>query len=90
MSIKDWKGMRVGAPQSAVPQIIAILDYNGLKFEDITFVQGTVPALMQDQVDVVGTWPTNKAALAPRHCASRRLQLPIHLGQRAAVPSRTT
>ena len=65
MSIKDWKGMRVGAPQSAVPQIIAILDYNGLKFEDITFVQGTVPALMQDQVDVVGTWPTNKAALAP-------------------------
>ncbi len=64
-SIKDWKGMRIGSAQSAVPQIIAILDHNGLKFEDITFVQAQVPALLQDQVDVVGAWPTNTAALEP-------------------------
>ena len=64
-SIKDWKGMRIGAAQSAVPQVMAILDYNGLKFEDITFVQAQVPALMQDQVDVVAAWPTNTAALEP-------------------------
>ena len=64
-SIKDWKGKRIGAAQSAVPQIIAILDHNGLKFEDITFVQAQVPGLMQDQVDVVASWPTNTAALEP-------------------------
>ncbi len=64
-SIKDWKGKRIGSAQSAVPQVMAILDYNGLKFEDITFVQAQVPALLQDQVDVVGAWPTNTAALEP-------------------------
>lgn len=65
MSIKDWKGMRIGSAQSALPQVIAILDYNGLSLEDITFVQAQVPALLQDQVDVVGAWPTNTAALEP-------------------------
>ena len=64
-SIKDWKGKRIGAAQSAVPQIKAILDYNGLKFEDITFVQAQIPGLLQDQVDVVGAWPTNLGQIKP-------------------------
>jgi NitT/TauT family transport system substrate-binding protein len=64
-SIRDWAGKRIGASQSAIPQVKAILAYNDLKFEDITFVQALVPALMQDQVDVVATWPTNVAQNEP-------------------------
>lgn len=58
-SVADWKGKRIGASQSAVPQIKALLAASGLEFEDITMVQAQVPALLQDQVDVVAAWPTN-------------------------------
>lgn len=64
-SVSDWKGKRVGAAQNAMPQIKAVLQHNGLAFEDITFVQAQVPALLQDQVDVIGTWPTNVAQNQP-------------------------
>lgn len=57
--MQAWKGKRIGASQDAVPQIKAVLHENGMKFEDITFVQAQVPALLQDQVDVIATWPTN-------------------------------
>lgn len=59
-SIKDWKGKKIGAAQSGLPQIQALLKLNGLAFEDIQFVQtGDVPALLQGQVDVIGTWETS-------------------------------
>ncbi len=64
-SVADWKGMRVGAPPSATPQIAVLLDNVGLKLDDITRVQAGTPALMQDQVDIVGGWPTNLAQIAP-------------------------
>lgn len=64
-SVADWKGMRVGASQGAVPQIKAVLEYNGLSFDDITFVQAQVPALLQGQVDLVGSWPTNVTLIDP-------------------------
>ncbi len=64
-SVADWKGKRVGAAQSGVPQIKAVLAHNGLAFEDITFVQANVPALMQDQVDLVAAWPTNLGQIKP-------------------------
>ena len=64
-SIADWKGKRIGANQSGLPQVKAILEHNGLTLDDITFVQAQVPGLMQDQVDVVATWPTNLASLEP-------------------------
>ena len=63
-SVADWKGMRVGANQSSAPQIAVLLDNAGLTLEDITHVQARVPALMQDQVDIVATWPTNVADIA--------------------------
>lgn len=64
-SVADWKGKRVGASQSAIAQVKAVLDHSGLKFEDITFIQAQVPGLLQDQVDVVASWPTNVAQNAP-------------------------
>jgi len=64
-SVADWEGKRIGAGQGAIPQIKAVLSENGLTFDDITFVQAQVPGLMQDQVDVVGAWPTNVAQLEP-------------------------
>ncbi len=64
-SVADWKGMRIGAHQSAVPQIEVLLDNAGLSLDDITHVQAGVPALIQDQVDVVGGWPTNVAQIGP-------------------------
>jgi NitT/TauT family transport system substrate-binding protein len=64
-SIKDWKGKRVGAGQDAEAQVKAILDFNGMKMDDITFVQAQPPALMQGQVDVVASWPTNLAQIQP-------------------------
>ncbi len=63
-SVADWKGMRVGANQSSAPQIAVLLDNAGLTLDDITHVQGRVPALLQDQVDIVATWPTNVADIA--------------------------
>lgn len=64
-SVADWKGKRIGASQSAIAQVKAVLDHGGLKFEDITFIQAQVPGLLQDQVDVVASWPTNVAQNAP-------------------------
>ena len=64
-SVADWKGMRIGANQSAAPQIAVLLDNAGLTPADITHVQARIPALMQDQVDVVGSWPTNVAENTP-------------------------
>lgn len=64
-SVADWEGKRIGAGQGAIPQITAVLSENGLSFDDITFVQAQVPALMQGQVDVIGAWPTNIAQLEP-------------------------
>lgn len=64
-SVAAWKGMRVGAGQSAAPQIAVLLDNAGLTPEDITHVQANVPALMQDQVDIVAAWPTNVAQIGP-------------------------
>ena len=64
-SVADWDGMRVGGSQDAIPQVKAILNHNGLNFEDITFVQAQVPGLLQDQVDIVGSWPTNFAQNRP-------------------------
>lgn len=64
-TVKDWKGKNVGAAQSAEAQLKAILDYNGMSMSDITFVQAQPPALMQGQVDVVASWPTNVAQIAP-------------------------
>ncbi|WP_176084668.1 ABC transporter substrate-binding protein [Martelella sp. HB161492] len=64
-SIEDWKGKRIGAAQSALPQINAILHHHGMSTDDITFVQAQLPALLQGQVDAVAQWPTNVAALAP-------------------------
>ncbi|BCH20486.1 hypothetical protein MesoLjLc_02710 [Mesorhizobium sp. L-8-10] len=64
-SVADWKGKRVGAGQNAMAQVKAVLDHSGLKFEDITFIQAQVPGLLQDQVDVVASWPTNVAQNAP-------------------------
>jgi NitT/TauT family transport system substrate-binding protein len=64
-SVSDWTGKRVGAAQSAIPQIKAVLHHNNMAFEDITFVQAQVPALLQGQVDVVATWPTNVAQNKP-------------------------
>ena len=62
-SIKDWKGLRVGANASGLPQVKAILAHHGLSIDDITFVQSGVPGLLQDQVDIVGAWPTNIAQI---------------------------
>lgn len=64
-SIKDWKGKRVGAGSSAEAQLTAILDHNGMSLDDITFVQAQTPALLQGQVDVVASWPTNLADVGP-------------------------
>lgn len=64
-SVADWKGKRVGAGQGAIPQVKAVLAHNGLSFDDITFVQAQVPGLMQDQVDVVASWPTNTTVNQP-------------------------
>jgi NitT/TauT family transport system substrate-binding protein len=64
-SVADWKGKRVGGAPSGIPQVKALLRHAGLTFEDITYVQAQVPALMQDQVDVIGTWPTNVAQNQP-------------------------
>jgi NitT/TauT family transport system substrate-binding protein len=64
-SVADWKGMRVGAAPSAKPQIAALLANAGLGFDDITFIQGNTAALMQDQADIVGGWPTNLAQVGP-------------------------
>ena len=64
-SVADWKGQRVGASQSAEPQLKVLLNNVGLALSDITFVQAQVPALLQDQVDVVATWATNVAANQP-------------------------
>lgn len=59
-SIADWKGKRVGAAQSGLPQIQALLSLNGMAMSDIEFVQtGDVPALLQGQVDIIGTWTTS-------------------------------
>jgi NitT/TauT family transport system substrate-binding protein len=65
VSVADWKGKRVGANQDAVPQLKVVLESKGLTLDDITIVQAQVPALMQDQVDVIASWPTNVAQLAP-------------------------
>lgn len=64
-SIRDWKGKRIGASQASIPQIKAVLHLKGMKFDDIKFVQAQVPALLQGQVDAVGSWPTNVAVNAP-------------------------
>ncbi|MEJ6781667.1 ABC transporter substrate-binding protein [Aminobacter sp. Piv2-1] len=64
-SVADWKGKRIGAGQGATAQVKAVLDHSGLKFEDITFIQAQIPGLLQDQVDVVASWPTNVAQNAP-------------------------
>lgn len=64
-SVADWKGKRVGASQSAAPQIAVLLDDAGLTMDDITFVQAQVPGLLQDQVDIIAAWPTNVAQIAP-------------------------
>ncbi|MEO5325806.1 ABC transporter substrate-binding protein [Mesorhizobium sp. CC13] len=64
-SVVDWKGKRIGASQGATAQVKAVLDHSGLKFEDITFIQAQIPGLLQDQVDVVASWPTNVAQNAP-------------------------
>jgi NitT/TauT family transport system substrate-binding protein len=64
-SIADWKGKRIGAGQGATAQVKAVLDHSGLKFEDITFIQAQIPGLLQDQVDVVASWPTNVAQNQP-------------------------
>lgn len=59
-SMGDWKGKRIGAAQSGLPQIQALLSLNGMTMDDIEFVQtGDTPALLQGQVDVLGTWTTN-------------------------------
>lgn len=64
-SVADWKDKRIGASQSGLPQVKAVLDHNGMSIDDITFVQAQVPGLIQGQVDVVATWPTNLAQLEP-------------------------
>ncbi|GAA4111062.1 ABC transporter substrate-binding protein [Aminobacter aganoensis] len=64
-TVADWKGKRIGAGQGATAQVKAVLDHSGLKFEDITFIQAQIPGLLQDQVDVVASWPTNVAQNAP-------------------------
>lgn len=64
-SVADWKGKRIGASQTGLPQVKALLDHSGLSIDDITFVQAQIPALMQGQVDVVASWPTNLATLEP-------------------------
>lgn len=64
-SVHDWKGKRIGASQDAMPQVKAVLHENGMTFEDITFVQAQVPALMQGQVDVIATWLSNVAQNQP-------------------------
>lgn len=64
-SVKDWKGRTIGAGPDARAQIMAVLDYHGMKLEDITYVQAQPPALMQGQVDVVASWPTNVAQNKP-------------------------
>lgn len=64
-SVADWKGKRIGAGQGATAQVKAVLEHNGLKFEDIIFIQAQVPGLLQGQVDVVAAWPTNVAQNAP-------------------------
>lgn len=64
-SVADWEGKRIGAGQGAIPQVKAVLANNGLSFDDITFVQAQVPALMQGQVDVVASWPTNTQTIQP-------------------------
>ncbi|MEW9834241.1 ABC transporter substrate-binding protein [Mesorhizobium marinum] len=63
--IKDWKGKTIGAGQDAEAQIKAILDFNGMTMGDITFVQAQPPALLQGQIDVVASWPTNLAQIEP-------------------------
>ena len=77
-SIKDWKGKKIGAAQSGLPQIQALLKLNGLAFEDIEFVQtGDVPALLQGQVDVIGTWETSIGQNRPilTHAGGYNVQL---------------
>ncbi|QBY01390.1 hypothetical protein E2K80_12185 [Rhodophyticola sp. CCM32] len=64
-TVSDWAGRRIGAGQGAIPQIRALLANVGLTMDDITFVQSRIPGLLQDQVDVVASWPTNVAQLAP-------------------------
>lgn len=64
-SVKDWTGKRIGAAQSAIPQVKAVLAHHGMKFEDITFVQAQVPGLLQGQVDAVASWPTNVSQNQP-------------------------
>ncbi len=64
-SVADWKGKRIGASQTGLPQVKALLDHSGLSIDDVTFVQAQIPALMQGQVDVVASWPTNLATLEP-------------------------
>lgn len=50
-SVADWKGKRVGGSPTGIPQVKAVLRHAGLTFEDITYVQAQVPALMQGPVD---------------------------------------
>lgn len=64
-SIKDWKGLRIGVAQSAIPQLKAILQHNNMAFEDIVFVQSLTEGLLLDQVDVVAGWPTNIGQVEP-------------------------
>lgn len=64
-SIKDWKGKTIGAGPDAKAQVMAVLDHHGMTLDDITLVQAQPPALLQGQVDVVASWPTNVAQIEP-------------------------
>lgn len=64
-SVADWAGKRIGGSQSAVPQVKALLSTQGLGLDDITYIQADIPALLQGQADVVGTWPTNVSSMEP-------------------------
>ena len=65
-SVKDWKGKVVGTGPDARAQVMAVLDHHGMTLADITHVQAQPPApLLQGQVDVIASWPTNVTQMEP-------------------------
>ena len=64
-SVSDWKGKTVAAGKGASAQIKALLHNVGLGMDDITFIDGRIPALMLGQADVAAAWPTNLTELQP-------------------------
>ncbi len=65
-SIRDWRGKRIGAAPTVLPQITALLAGQGMTPKDVTVVQtGDVAALLQGQVDVIGAWELSVGQIAP-------------------------